>query len=96
MQLPDGKPLPNSGMARRVALDVARGLHFLHAKKIVHFVSIYAKLYIVSLIVMLASLKKLRIRIQRNWRRCPFNDHLALWESARINETGQGPLSNAH
>jgi len=38
MQLPDGKPLPNSGMARRVALDVARGLHFLHTKKIVHFV----------------------------------------------------------
>jgi serine/threonine protein kinase len=37
MQLPDGKPLPNSGMARRVALDVARGLHFLHTKKIVHF-----------------------------------------------------------
>ena len=35
----DGKPLPNSGMGRRVALDVARGLHFLHTRKIVHFVS---------------------------------------------------------
>ena len=40
MQLPDSRPLPNSGMARRVALDVARGLHFLHTRKIVHFVSI--------------------------------------------------------
>ena len=38
MALQDGKPVPNSGMARRVALDVARGLHFLHTKKIVHFV----------------------------------------------------------
>ena len=34
---PNGKPVPNSGMARRIALDVARGLHFLHSKKIVHF-----------------------------------------------------------
>lgn len=39
MQTADSKPLPNSGMARRVALDIARGLHFLHTRKIVHFVS---------------------------------------------------------
>lgn len=38
MQQPNGRPVPNSGMARRVALDIARGLHFLHTKKIVHFV----------------------------------------------------------
>lgn len=25
------------GMGRRIALDVARGLHFLHSNKIVHF-----------------------------------------------------------
>lgn len=25
------------GMGRRIALDIARGLHFLHSKKIVHF-----------------------------------------------------------
>ena len=24
-------------MGRRIALDIARGLHFLHSKKIVHF-----------------------------------------------------------
>ncbi len=40
MLTPDSKPLPNSGMARRVALDIARGLHFLHTRKIVHFVSV--------------------------------------------------------
>lgn len=39
LQQAEGRPVPNSGMARRVALDVARGLHFLHTKKIVHFVS---------------------------------------------------------
>lgn len=41
MQTPDGRPLPNSGMGRRVALDIARGLHFLHTRKIVHFVSTF-------------------------------------------------------
>lgn len=25
------------GMGRRIALDVARGLHFLHARSVVHF-----------------------------------------------------------
>ena len=25
------------GMGRRIALDIARGLHFLHSRKIVHF-----------------------------------------------------------
>lgn len=32
---PDGPRLP--GLGRRIALDVARGLHFLHSRKIVHF-----------------------------------------------------------
>ncbi|DBB18025.1 hypothetical protein WJX82_008169 [Trebouxia sp. C0006] len=31
----DGPRLP--GLGRRIALDVARGLHFLHSRKIVHF-----------------------------------------------------------
>ena len=30
---PSGRPAPNTGLARRVALDVARGLFFLHDKK---------------------------------------------------------------
>jgi hypothetical protein len=30
---PNGRPLPNTGMARRVALDIARGLFFLHSRK---------------------------------------------------------------
>ncbi|KAA6423450.1 MAG: cytochrome P450 [Trebouxia sp. A1-2] len=33
--VPDGPQLP--GLGRRIALDVARGLHFLHSRKIVHF-----------------------------------------------------------
>ena len=33
--MPDGPQLP--GLGRRIALDVARGLHFLHSRKIVHF-----------------------------------------------------------
>ncbi|KAL0034790.1 hypothetical protein WJX77_007383 [Trebouxia sp. C0004] len=32
---PDGPRL--AGLGRRIALDVARGLHFLHSRKIVHF-----------------------------------------------------------
>eukprot|EP00884_Botryococcus_braunii_P016058 jgi/Botrbrau1/3135/Bobra.0070s0107.2 len=34
---PNGKAAPMTGMARRIALDIARGLHFLHSRKIVHF-----------------------------------------------------------
>ena len=34
-QTPDGTQTP--GLGRRIALDVARGLHFLHSRKIVHF-----------------------------------------------------------
>ena len=33
---PDGKPRPYSGYNRRIALDVARGLAYLHARSIVH------------------------------------------------------------
>ena len=33
---PDGKPRPYSGYNRRVALDVARGLAYLHSRGIVH------------------------------------------------------------
>ena len=33
---PNGRPLPNSGLSRRVALDVARGLTFLHSRGVVH------------------------------------------------------------
>ena len=36
----NGQFVPNTGMARRVALDIARGLHYLHSRspaKIVHF-----------------------------------------------------------
>lgn len=29
--------IKSPGMGRRIALDIARGLHFLHSKKIVHF-----------------------------------------------------------
>ncbi|CAK0785070.1 hypothetical protein CVIRNUC_008276 [Coccomyxa viridis] len=36
-KLPSGRPVPNTGMARRIALDTARGLFFLHSRKIVHF-----------------------------------------------------------
>ena len=32
---PDGPRL--AGLGRRIALDAARGLHFLHSNKIVHF-----------------------------------------------------------
>ena len=28
-----GKPVPHTGMARRIALDAARGLFFLHSRK---------------------------------------------------------------
>jgi hypothetical protein len=30
---PDGRSIPNTGLARRIALDVARGLFFLHSRK---------------------------------------------------------------
>lgn len=30
---PNGRPVPNTGMARRIALDTARGLFFLHSRK---------------------------------------------------------------
>lgn len=33
---PSGRPLPNTGLNRRVALDIARGLHFLHSRRVVH------------------------------------------------------------
>lgn len=33
--LPDGTQTPALG--RRIALDVARGLHFLHSRRLVHF-----------------------------------------------------------
>ena len=32
-KLPNGRPAPNTGMARRIALDTARGLFFLHSRK---------------------------------------------------------------
>ena len=32
-RLPDGRPVPNTGMARRIALDVARGLFFPHSRR---------------------------------------------------------------
>ena len=32
-KLPTGRPVPNTGMARRIALDTARGLFFLHSRK---------------------------------------------------------------
>ena len=31
---PNGRLMPNTGLARRIALDVARGLFFLHDKKV--------------------------------------------------------------
>jgi len=30
---PTGRPIPNTGMARRIALDTARGLFFLHSRR---------------------------------------------------------------
>ena len=33
---PGGRPVPGTGMNRRIALDVARGLHFLHSRRVVH------------------------------------------------------------
>ena len=33
---PSGRPLPNTGLNRRIALDIARGLHFLHSRRVVH------------------------------------------------------------
>ena len=33
--LPNGTRTP--GLGRRIALDVARGLHFLHSRRVVHF-----------------------------------------------------------
>ena len=33
---PSGRPLPNTGINRRIALDIARGLHFLHSRRVVH------------------------------------------------------------
>lgn len=33
---PIGRPLPNSGLSRRVTLDVARGLTYLHSRGVVH------------------------------------------------------------
>ena len=32
-KLPSGRAIPNTGMARRIALDTARGLFFLHSRK---------------------------------------------------------------
>lgn len=32
----NGRLTPNTGLARRIALDVARGLFFLHDKKVGH------------------------------------------------------------
>ena len=32
-KLASGRPIPNTGMARRIALDTARGLFFLHSRK---------------------------------------------------------------
>lgn len=32
-RLPSGRLAPNTGMARRIALDIARGLFFLHSRK---------------------------------------------------------------
>ncbi|KAK9902754.1 hypothetical protein WJX75_004977 [Coccomyxa subellipsoidea] len=36
-RLPTGRLAPATGMARRIALDIARGLFFLHSRKVVHF-----------------------------------------------------------
>ncbi|BDA51135.1 probable serine/threonine-protein kinase STY8 at C-terminar half [Coccomyxa sp. Obi] len=36
-RLPNGRLAPATGMARRIALDIARGLFFLHSRKVVHF-----------------------------------------------------------
>ncbi len=36
-RLPNGRLAPATGMARRIALDIARGLFFLHSRKCAPF-----------------------------------------------------------
>lgn len=47
---PNGRPAPGTGLARRIALDVARGLAFLHDRKVVHFDLVSSRLALCTLI----------------------------------------------